>query len=99
MTNEELTIGQSRDARRESRGSRAQRWEAFINELRSYIEEHHLCPPKHCTLYNEQKYYRRKLKEGKLGEDKSKELEDVLGMRDLSIHTGGRRKSSNECKL
>ena len=52
MTNEELTIGQSRDAKRESGGSRAQRWYAFINELRAYIEEHHLGPSKHTTLYN-----------------------------------------------
>lgn len=49
-----------------------ERWSTFISELRDYIEEHHLCPPKHCTLYNEQKYYRRKLKEGKLDDEKAK---------------------------
>jgi hypothetical protein len=70
------------------------RWEMFISELRAYIEEHHLCPPKHTKLYNSQKYYRRKQKEGTLDSDKSKELNDVLAMRDLSIHTGGKRKCS-----
>ncbi len=65
-----------------------ERWVVFINE---YIEEHHLCPPKHCTLYNEQKYYRRKLREGSLSPDKAKELESILFMRDLSIRTGGRK--------
>lgn len=32
------------------------------------------------------------MKEGTLDEDKAKELERVLEMRDLTIHTGGRRK-------
>lgn len=27
-----------------------ERWDAFINELRAYIEEHHLCPPKQDRL-------------------------------------------------
>lgn len=71
-----------------------ERWDVFINELRAYIKGHHLCPPKHCTLYNEQKYYRRKMKEGKLDPDKAEELEKVLSLRDLTIHTGGRRKKS-----
>lgn len=68
-----------------------ERWDAFISELREYIGVHHLCPPKHCTLFNEQKYYRRKLKEGKLDADKAKMLEEVLRMRDFTIHTGGRK--------
>lgn len=67
----------------------------FINELRANIEEHHLCPPKHCTLYNNQKYYRRKMKEGKLDAEKAEELDRVLGMRDLSLRTGGRKKKSS----
>ena len=69
-----------------------ERWGIFIRELREYIEEHHLCPPKHCTLYNEQKYYRRKLKEGKQDEEKARQLENVLALRDLSLHTGGRKR-------
>lgn len=68
------------------------RWDAFISELRAYIEEHQLCPPKHTTLYNTQRYFRRKLKKGTLDAAKSRELEEVLAMRNLSIHTGGRKK-------
>lgn len=69
-----------------------ERWNAFISELKAYIQEHQKCPPKHCTLYNAQKYYRRKMKEVTLDEEKAKELESVLGLRDLTLHTGGRRK-------
>ena len=92
MTNEELTIGQSRDAKRESRGSRAQRWDTFIKGLRAYIEEYHLGPSKHTSLYNQCRYFKRKLKDGTLDKEKAEVLESVLSMRDLSIHTGGRRK-------
>lgn len=70
-----------------------ERWVVFINELREYIEEHHLCPPKHTTLRNQVVYFRRKMGDGSLPEDKAEELERVLGMRDLSIHTGGRKKT------
>lgn len=35
------------------------RWEAFINELKAYIEEHHLEPSKHTTLYNQCRYFKR----------------------------------------
>lgn len=69
-----------------------ERWDAFIVELRAYIEEHHLCPPKHTTLRNQVVYFRRKMRDRLLDAEKAKELEDVLGMRDLTIHTGGRRK-------
>lgn len=69
-----------------------ERWNIFISELKAYVQEHQKCPPKHCTLYNAQKYYRRKMKEGTLDEVKAKELESVLGLGDLSLHTGGRRK-------
>lgn len=72
-----------------------ERWHIFISELREYIEEHHLCPPKHTTLRNQVVYFRRKMRDGLLSEDKAEELERVLGMRDLTIHTGGRRKSPN----
>lgn len=65
---------------------------AFCDELRAYVEEHHLGPSKHTVLYNQTRYFRRKSKDGTLSEEKAKELESVLSMRDLSIHTGGRRK-------
>lgn len=69
-----------------------ERWDMFIDELRTYIGEHHLGPSKHTSLYNQCKYFRKKMKEGALDVEKVKELEEVLEMRDLSIHTGGRRK-------
>ena len=69
-----------------------ERWSVFIDELKAYVEEHHLCPPKHTTLYNTQRYFRRKMKDGTLSTENAKELEDVLAMRDLSLHTGGRKK-------
>lgn len=68
------------------------RWAMFIAELKAYIEEYHLGPSKHTTLYNQCRYFKRKMKDGTLDEDKAEELERVLSMRDLSIHTGGRRK-------
>lgn len=70
-----------------------ERWTMFINELRAYIEEHHLCPPKHTTLRNQVVYFRRKMRDGLLDSEKAEELERVLGMRDLTIHTGGRKKN------
>lgn len=69
-----------------------ERWGTFISELKAYIQEHHLGPSKHTSLYNQSRYFKRKLKEGTLDEEKAEELERVLLMRDLSIHTGGRRK-------
>lgn len=71
-----------------------ERWTIFINELKSYIEEHHLGPSKHIDLYNQCRYFRRKMKDGTLDVEKAKELECVLQMRDLTLHTGGRRKKS-----
>lgn len=67
-----------------------ERWNAFIVEVRNYIAEHSLGHSKHTSLYNQTRYFRRKMKEGALSEDKAEELERVLSMRDLSIHMGGR---------
>lgn len=69
-----------------------ERWNTFINDLREYIEEHHLCPSKHTSLRNQCVYYRKRMKAGTLDEEKAKELESVLRLRDLSLHTGGRKK-------
>ena len=71
-----------------------EKWVLFIDELREYIDEHHLCPPKHTTLRNQVVYYRRKMRYGLLDAEKAKKMEEVLGKRDLTIHTGGRKKSS-----
>lgn len=70
-----------------------ERWNIFISELKAYIEEHHLGPSKHTDLYNQCRYFRKKAKAGTLDEEKVQELERVLEMRDLSVHTGGRRKA------
>ena len=70
-----------------------ERWSKFITELRAYVLEHHLGPSKHTDLYNQTRYFRRKMNDGILDKDKAKVLESVLSMRDLSIHTGGRRKN------
>ena len=68
-----------------------ERWDAFISELKAYIEEHHLGPSKHTTLYNQCRYFKRKMKEGSLDDEKARVLEEVLGMRDLNLHTGARK--------
>lgn len=67
-----------------------ERWNTFIVELRAYIEDHHLGPSRHTDLYNRCHYFRKKLKAGSLDADKARELEGVLGLRDLNLHTGGR---------
>lgn len=50
-----------------------ERWNNFITELREYVEEHHLGPSKHTALYNQCRYYRKKLKEGSLDTEKARE--------------------------
>ena len=65
--------------------------------LREHVEAHGRLPDRHKVenrgLLNFSKYTRKKIKEGTLDEEKARELESVLNMCDLSIHTGGRRKS------
>lgn len=72
---------------------------ANYEALKTYIEEHHHLPDKHKVenrgLLNFSKYTRKKIKEETLDEEKARELESVLNMRDLTIHTGGRRKNNN----
>ena len=46
-------------------------------------------------LLNFSKYTRKKIKEETLDEEKARELESVLNMRDLIIYTGGRRKNNS----
>lgn len=73
-----------------------ERWDVFINELKDYIEEHHHGANKHTDLYNRTRYYRRKMKEGTLDVEKAEELDRVLGMRNLSLHTGGRKRKTTD---
>lgn len=72
----------------------AERWTVFINELRTYIEEHHHGPNKHSRMLNAIKYTRKKIKEGKLEESKVQEFEAVMSLRRMDEHTGGRRKKA-----
>ena len=39
---------------------------AFCNELRAYVEEHGLFPPKHTNMLSRIKYVRKKIKAGTL---------------------------------
>ena len=65
---------------------------AFCNELRAYVVEHHLFPPKHTNLLSRVKYTRKKIKDGTLEDWKREMFEEIEQMRDLGIHTGGRKK-------
>lgn len=67
---------------------------AFCNELRAYVEEHKLFPDKHTRLSHKVKYTRKKIKDGTLEDWKRVMFVEIAGMRDFSIHTGGRRKDS-----
>lgn len=72
-----------------------ERWITFIRDLREYIQEHLHLPDKHKVenrgLLNQTKYFRKKMKDGTLNEERVKELEAVLSMRSKE-HTGGRKK-------
>lgn len=73
-----------------------ERWHIFIEELRAYVMEHHLFPQKHSRLSHKVKYTRKKINEGTLEEWKRVMFEEIAEMRDLTIHTGGRRKASHD---
>lgn len=77
-----------------------ERWDAFISELKVYIEEHHLGPSKHTSLYNQCRYFKRSFDRAQEPlspemAERKRQLEEVLGMRDLSIHTGGHKKKTD----
>lgn len=76
-----------------------ERWNAFIEELRAYIGEHHLGPSKHTSLRNQLVYYRRSFDRAQEPlspemAERKRQLDEVLGMRDLSIYTGGKNLGS-----
>ena len=70
-----------------------ERWNIFIHDLREYILEHHHGANKHSRMLNAIKYTRKKIKEGKLEDEKVKEFEGVMSLRRMDEHTGGRKKS------
>ena len=65
---------------------------AFCDELRVYVEEHHWFPQKHSILSHKIKYTRKKIKAGTLEDWKREMFEEIENSRDLSTHTGGRKK-------
>lgn len=76
-----------------------ERWMVFISELRNYIEIHHLGPSKHTSLYNQCRYFKRSFDKAQEPlspemQERKQQLEEVLSLRDLSIHTGGRKKKN-----
>ena len=66
---------------------------AFCDELRAYVEEHRHFPNKHTTELNKVKCIRKRIKEGTLEPRKQQLFLSITDMRDLSEHTGGRRKA------
>lgn len=66
-----------------------ERWNLFIRDLREYILEHHHGPNKHSRMLNAIKYTRKKIKDGKLEDEKVKEFEEVMSLRRMDEHTGG----------
>ena len=75
---------------------RTSKFIAFCDEHRACVEEHHLFPDKHTRLSHKIKYTRKKINEGTLEEWKRVMFEEIAEMRELSIHTGGRRKASHD---
>ena len=67
-------------------------WNAFIDELRAYVLEHHHFPNKHTNLLSKVKYTRKKINDGTLEEWKKEQFLEVANMRDMEEHTGGKRK-------
>ena len=74
--------------------TRDESWYSFIDELRTYVLEHHHFPNKHTNLLSKVKYTRRKINDGTLEEWKKEMFLEVAGMRDMEEHTGGRRKKA-----
>ena len=71
-------------------------WNAFIDELRAYVLEHHHFPNKHTNLLSRVKYVRKKIKDGTLENRKKEMFLEVANMRDLEEHTGGRKKKEKD---
>lgn len=69
-----------------------ERWNTFIENLRTYVGEHHHFPNKHTSMLNAIKYTRKKINDGTLEKWKKEMFEEIANSRDLSIHTGGRKK-------
>ena len=76
--------------------TRNEQWYSFISELRAYVEEHHLFLPKHTLLLAKIKYTRKKIKAGTLEDWKREMFEEIERSRNLTIHTGGRKRKEDD---
>lgn len=76
-----------------------ERWHIFIEELRAYVMGHHHFPNKHTNLLSRVKYTRKKINDGTLEEWKRGMFEEIAGMRNLTIHTGGRKKKASKFRI
>ncbi len=56
------------------------------------VKKHHHFLSMHTNLISRVKYTRKKINEGKLENWKREMFEEIAEMRDLSIHTGGRKR-------
>ncbi len=71
-------------------------WHTFIDELRTFVQEHHHFPNKHTRLLSKVKYTRKKINDGTLEDWKKEQFLEVANMRDMEEHCGGRRKTESE---
>lgn len=71
-------------------------WNLFIKELRAYVVEFRHLPNKNTQLLNKKKYYWKRAKAGVLTTEQLEEFKAILAMRDLTVHTGGRRRRTKE---
>ncbi|MCQ2068732.1 MAG: hypothetical protein MJY68_06510 [Bacteroidaceae bacterium] len=68
--------------------TRSESWNAFIDELRTYVREHHHFPNKHTRLLSKVKYTRKKINDGTLEDWKKEQFLEVAEMRDMEEHCG-----------
>ena len=68
-------------------------WNAFIDELRTYVQEFRHFPNKHIRLLSKVKYTRKKINDGTLEDWKKEQFLEVANMRDMEEHCGGKKKN------
>ena len=78
--------------------TREESWNTFIDELRTYVQEHHHFPNKHTRLLSKVKYTRKKINDGTLEDWKKEQFLEVANMRDMEEHCGGRKLGIQETR-
>ena len=66
-------------------------WNAFIDELRAYVQEHHHFPSKHTRLLSKVKYTRKKINDGSLEDWKKDADYDRLGLEEEYVEYLGNK--------